>query len=312
VARTAGRGRRRAVRGVAVLALAAAVLVGTATQAGPAQQDVLLEPAAVHLGMLGPTPAPDPASLRVEWPLGGGPDPVVVPAPEPAPAEAPAPVQAGGTRAARPAAAPVAAAPVAAPQGVLPLPVNAGSSRQVVTVAAPSAGATTATLTAWQLGPAGWTPALGPVSARIGSRGVGQASESTTRTPAGTFPLTEAFGRAGNPGTALPYRLVDGDDWWVSDTASPLYNRYAECAPQTCPFDERAGENLAAAGAVYDQAVVIDYNRAGTPGAGSAFFLHVTNGAPTAGCVAIDAASLTAVMRWLDPGARPLIAIGVG
>ena len=58
--------------------------------------------------------------------------------------------------------------------------------------------------------------------------------------------------------------------------------------------------------------MVIDYNRGGTPGAGSAFFLHVSNGAPTAGCVAIPAGSLEALLTWLDPGARPLIAIGVG
>jgi L,D-peptidoglycan transpeptidase YkuD (ErfK/YbiS/YcfS/YnhG family) len=38
----------------------------------------------------------------------------------------------------------------------------------------------------------------------------------------------------------------------------------------------------------------------------------VTNGAPTAGCVAIDRGALVALLRWLDAGARPVIAIGVG
>ena len=107
---------------------------------------------------------------------------------------------------------------------------------------------------------------LGPVTARIGSAGVGQASESSTRTPAGTFTLTEAFGRSGNPGTALPYRVVDGDDWWVSDVHSARYNRSAECAPDACDFDVRTSENLYAAGSVYDLAAVIDYNTGGTPG----------------------------------------------
>jgi L,D-peptidoglycan transpeptidase YkuD (ErfK/YbiS/YcfS/YnhG family) len=183
---------------------------------------------------------------------------------------------------------------------------------QVVTVAAASATATTAKLTAWERVGTGWRIAVGPVTARIGSAGVGTASESSTRTPAGTFGLTEAFGRAGNPGTALPYRRVDGDDWWVSDVNSSRYNQYAQCAPGTCPFDERVSENLSAQGAVYDQAVVIDYNREGRRGAGSAFFLHITNGKPTAGCVAIDRASLEKLMRWLQPKARPVIAIGVG
>ena len=57
----------------------------------------------------------------------------------------------------------------------------------------------------------------------------------------------------------------------------------------------------------------IDYNRwPAVPGKGSAFFLHVTNGAPTAGCVAVPQASLLAIMKWLNPAARPLISIGVG
>ena len=193
------------------------------------------------------------------------------------------------------------------PLGVVP------PGTQVVTVVAPSAGSTTATLTAWQRGTNGWTPVVGPVTARVGAAGVGAASETTTRTPVGTFRLSEAFGRAANPGTALPYRVIDRNDWWVSDAASGQYNQYARCAPGTCPFDERAGENLYAAGAVYDNAVVIDYNRSpAVRGAGSAFFLHITNGTPTAGCVAIDRAALQQVMRWLQPGSSPVVAIGVG
>jgi L,D-peptidoglycan transpeptidase YkuD (ErfK/YbiS/YcfS/YnhG family) len=196
--------------------------------------------------------------------------------------------------------------------GGLPLPVNTISARQVVTVVAPSAGSTTAQLTAWERRSGRWTAVLGPLPARIGSAGVGTASETSTRTPAGTFTLTEAFGRAANPGTGLPYRVIDRQDWWVSDTASALYNRHARCAAGTCPFNEAAGENLYAQGTVYDHAVVIDYNRQGTPGAGSAFFLHVTNGAATAGCVAIGKGSLGTLLRWLNPGAAPLISLGVG
>ncbi|WP_448616275.1 L,D-transpeptidase family protein [Modestobacter sp. URMC 112] len=192
-----------------------------------------------------------------------------------------------------------------------PLPVATGPSTQVVTVVADHPGATTGRLVAWERRGTGWTPVLGPVPAQLGASGVGAASEGSTRTPAGTFTLSESFGRAGNPGTALPYRQVDGSDWWVSDVRSPLYNQYARCAPGSCPFDESAGENLWAQGAVYDHAVVIDYNRRGTtPGAGSAFFLHVSNGRPTAGCVAVDRGSLVTLMRWLDPARQPLIAIG--
>jgi L,D-peptidoglycan transpeptidase YkuD (ErfK/YbiS/YcfS/YnhG family) len=322
VAGGAARRSARALRTAALLVVTASLL-GVWVPAGvpaPAAGD-----AALHVGPPAPlrSEALDLGTLRPEVPGGYGTieQRAAQAAEEQAAAAAaqaaartssratPAPVS--STHPPTPKAPAVPTPPTPAPTA-LPLGVNAGASTQVITVVAPSSRSTTATLTAWELRPAGWTAVVGPLSARVGSAGVGRASESSTRTPAGTFTLTEAFGRAGNPGTALPYRLVNGDDWWVADVHSPLYNRYAHCAPSTCPFDEAAGENLGAAGHVYDQAVVIDYNRAGTPGAGSGFFLHITNGAPTAGCVAIDAGSLTTLMRWLDPGARPLISIGVG
>jgi L,D-peptidoglycan transpeptidase YkuD (ErfK/YbiS/YcfS/YnhG family) len=200
-----------------------------------------------------------------------------------------------------------------ASSGGLPLPVNTLSAKQVVTVVASSATATEARLTTWVRGAGGrWTPTISPVRARVGAAGIGNAHEGSTKTPAGTFTLTEAFGRAANPGARLPYRVVDRQDWWVSDVNSPQYNQHVRCAAGSCPFNEAAGENLYAQGAVYDHAVVIDYNRAGTPGAGSAFFLHVSNGSATAGCVSIDRSTLVSVLRWLDPQAKPLIAIGVG
>ncbi|NBH08395.1 L,D-transpeptidase family protein [Amycolatopsis sp. SID8362] len=180
---------------------------------------------------------------------------------------------------------------------------------QRITVRAGSAGATTAVLTAWQRTGGEWTKAYGPVPAQIGKNGVGQASEATARTPAGVWPLTEAFGTE-PAATRLPYREVTTSDWWVSDVKSPHYNTHFTCAPGTCPFDEAAGENLGEAGPVYANAVVIGYNRSPVvPGAGSAFFLHVTSGKPTAGCVAIPGADLTALLRWLDPARHPVIEI---
>jgi L,D-peptidoglycan transpeptidase YkuD (ErfK/YbiS/YcfS/YnhG family) len=195
----------------------------------------------------------------------------------------------------------------------LPLPVNTISAREILTVVAPSAGSTTAQFTAWERRSGRWTAVLGPMTARIGSQGIGAASETSTRTPAGTFTVTEAFGRSANPGSGLPYRVIDQQDWWVSDVTSPLYNQYKRCAAGTCPFNEAAGENLYAQGSVYDYAAVIDYNRGNiVRGSGSAYFLHVSNNAATAGCVAIDRTSLVSVLRWLKPAAMPLISLGVG
>ena len=186
------------------------------------------------------------------------------------------------------------------------------TTSQVVLVTAPIATSTTAMIEAWQRTGNGWKPVVGPVLAHIGADGIGHASESTSRTPAGLFSLTQTFGRAANPGTRQPWFHVTSNDWWVSDVHSPAYNTHQTCAVGSCLFNEAAGENLDQAGAVYDYAAVIDYNRwPARPGAGSAFFLHVTNGRPTAGCVATDRPTMIAILRWLDPRQHPMISLGV-
>ncbi len=231
---------------------------------------------------------------------------VAVPAAPPAVAPVPAAPAPAAPR------APAPAAPAAAP-GVPPrlagLPAR---TTQAILVDAPSPGATTATVSAWTRSGGSWTAFLPPTPAFLGRDGLGPSSEQTARTPAGTFPITQAFGRLADPGTALPYAHVGADDWWVGDTASPLYNTHQVCAPGRCRFDVRASENLEAAGHAYDHAIVIDANTDPVrPGAGSAYFLHIGDH-PTAGCVATDAGTVVRLMRWLTPGAHPEISLASG
>jgi L,D-peptidoglycan transpeptidase YkuD (ErfK/YbiS/YcfS/YnhG family) len=196
-----------------------------------------------------------------------------------------------------------------APSALHGIPIT---TSQVVLVTASQASSTTAVIETWQRAGTGWRPVLAAIPARIGAGGIGRASEWSTRTPAGLFSLTQTFGRAANPGTRQPWFHATTNDWWVSDVRSPAYNTHQTCAPGKCPFNEAAGEDLGQAGAVYDYAVVIDYNRWPVhPGAGSAFFLHVTSSRPTAGCVATDRAAVIAILRWLDPAKHPLISLGV-
>jgi len=212
-----------------------------------------------------------------------------------------------------PGGAPAAAAPADAglPPGV---PVPPAGTNQLVTVLVSSATSTSGVLRGWRREPGGrWAGALGPVSVRVGSDGVGAAREGVNRTPRGTFDLPSAFGRQPNPGTRMSYRRVGTSDWWVSDPHSAAYNTFRHCAPGSCGFDEAAGENLGRAGASYDYAVVIGYNTAPVrSGAGSAFFVHVDAGARSQGCVEVPRASELALLRWLDPAQRPRITIGLG
>ena len=57
----------------------------------------------------------------------------------------------------------------------------------------------------------------------------------------------------------------------------------------------------------YRHAVVMGVNKQRVPGNGGAFFLHSSDGGPTAGCVSIDDDTLVGIMKWLRPGA--LIAV---
>nr|WP_169650062.1 hypothetical protein [Rhodococcus sp. HNM0569]NLU84223.1 hypothetical protein [Rhodococcus sp. HNM0569] len=178
---------------------------------------------------------------------------------------------------------------------------SAGSAVQVVEVDGHGDG--TASVSLWVRSPLGWSRVLGPVPGFVGSDGItdGPARDGVPATPAGVFTLDSAFGTDPAPGGVLPYRQVDGDDWWVGDADSAAFDTHQRCAPGTCGFDESASENLAIP--QYALSVVMGVNPEHTPGAGSAFFLHVSDGTPTEGCVAIAKEPLTQIVRSLLPGA---------
>jgi L,D-peptidoglycan transpeptidase YkuD (ErfK/YbiS/YcfS/YnhG family) len=181
------------------------------------------------------------------------------------------------------------------------------SANQLITVRVSSSTATVAKLRAYDKVDGTWKLRFGPVTARVGAAGVGTASEGSTRTPRGSYPLTGAFGRLADPGTKMPYFKTDKYDWWDSNSSSPTYNQHVRRA--TSPGGP--SENLYSAGSVYDYAAVIGYNRQQVPGAGSAFFLHVSNSRSTGGCVAVSRKNMAWLLRWMNPAKNPWIRIGV-
>jgi L,D-peptidoglycan transpeptidase YkuD (ErfK/YbiS/YcfS/YnhG family) len=223
--------------------------------------------------------------------------PVPSAVPKPAPKPAPKPVAKRGQR--------------------LPIAGSTAGATRVITVTASSYGSTIATLQPWVAAPGGgWLKHGGAILAHVGSDGVSTApSETRSATPVGSFSLTQAFGAYSDPGTALPYFTTNSSDWWISQAGS-LYNTHQHCA-SGCGFTHGApNEHLAYELPYYRYAVVIDYNTRNAPGGvrqgrGSAFFLHVTDGNATAGCVAISQAHLVSIMKWLTPAAHPRILIGV-
>ncbi len=182
---------------------------------------------------------------------------------------------------------------------------RAGDAGQAVVVTAPGYGATTATLSTWQRSAGGWEPVHGPWPADVGRGGFappGEKREGDGRTPSGTYGFDFAFGVEPDPGVALSYRRVTGPSIvWDDMPSSPSYNLWVDGGQGEAMFQTP----------VYDYAAVIAYNTARTPGLGSAIFLHVSTGGPTAGCVALPVEGLLPVLRWLDPAQAPVVVMGV-
>jgi len=218
------------------------------------------------------------------------------------------------------AAAPSAAAPLARPASAtasaraVPSAQAAAAATsaapgQLVTVTAASYGATRAELTAYRRVDGRWRRVFGPWVAWIGRNGMarpGAKREGDGRTPSGTFGFGFFFGVDRDPGVRFPYRRIDASDVWDDDPSSPRYNEWVDdrdanpgAAPE--PMDVSA----------YDYGAVIAYNTARTPGLGSAIFLHINIGTPTAGCVTLPVGELLEILRWLNPAASPRITMGV-
>jgi L,D-peptidoglycan transpeptidase YkuD (ErfK/YbiS/YcfS/YnhG family) len=173
-----------------------------------------------------------------------------------------------------------------------------GNADQVVSV--DGLGDDRAMLVAWQRSATGWRAALGPDNSLIGADGIGaRPDDAVPVTPAGVFTLDSMFGTAPSPGVALPYQEIGPNDWWDVDSRSPAYNTHQVCAPKTCPFDESVSEQLTG----YKYAVVMGVNPGRAPRGGAAYFMHLSSGGGSAGCVTLDEPRLLAVMRWLRPGA---------
>ncbi|WP_433295502.1 L,D-transpeptidase family protein [Actinoplanes sp. CA-030573] len=237
-----------------------------------------------------------------------------------------------GTTAATTAAT-MAATMAGTTAATVPVPAP-GDARQVIVVTGRSMTSSYATLRAYQRGDDGrWHAAFPAMAARNGYAGWAPAAkrvQDTGTTPIGTFRITETFGLDANPGVRLPYRRVDGNDYWVGDQRDPrTYNLFEPSLSPSRTWRKTQAERLASYPVQYAYAAVIDFNRPSSvswnaqlheyvaknpadTARGSAIFLHVNGKGSTAGCVSVARPDLIRLLRWLDPGAHPRIVMGPG
>lgn len=180
------------------------------------------------------------------------------------------------------------------------------NSCQIITVV--STGVSNAEVTLWEYSSDNTWNSIAVTYGRLGSNGMKKSDavyEMDLCTPTGIYTLKEAFGISNNPGTLIPYRVLDGSEYWVDDENSKYYN--------TMQFGEANGrwisaEHLKSYTKAYDYSVVIDYNRYPiVPGKSSAIFLHCDTGNATLGCVAVDEKTMIDILKWLDPSKNPQI-----
>lgn len=189
-------------------------------------------------------------------------------------------------------------------------PGPSSAARQLIIVRAPAYGDTYATLSAYGLADGARSLALGPWVARVGFNGFappGGKREGDGRTPSGTFAFQFMFGVDADPGVHYPYRRVGEEDVWDDDPSSPLYNEWVDVRSADPGQDPEPMFQVPA----YDFGAVIAYNTSRVPGLGSAIFLHLGLGGPTAGCVSLPAVELVRLLRWMSPARHPEIEMGV-
>ena len=128
--------------------------------------------------------------------------------------------------------------------------------------------------------------------------------EGDGATPTGVHRITGMLFRPDRIARPAPWaRPIGPRDLWCDDPAHPAYNR-----PVRTPFDA-SHERLRRADRLYDLVLLTDWNEGGTPGAGSAIFLHRWRkpGHPTEGCIAFRPDHLRRLARRIRPGARLVV-----
>lgn len=221
-------------------------------------------------------------------------------------------------------AAPASSAPVAAASTGFPV----ADCRQLVLVVAPDFSASRATLRRFSRRDAkdGWRENGSPAACLLGRRGLGvgrgltppmpgpRKREGDRRTPAGLFSLPEAFGyasaqAAAKAGVRMPYRMVTDRSACLTDPASPHFGHVVGPGERS---DGRRQERMKRDDDANIWGLVIGHNQKDPePQAGSCVFINMrpAGGPPTGGSIGLPEAGVLALERWLDPAAKPLLAV---
>ena len=124
----------------------------------------------------------------------------------------------------------------------------------------------------------------------IGKSGLGKTKEGDAMTPVGDFKFNYAFGISPDPGcTAFEYQQVTEDDYWSGDQREGYHYNEMVSIKDYPDLNVEDSEHIVDYNYHYQYCLNISWNDDGTPGKGSAIFLHCLgpNKPYTGGCIAI-------------------------
>ena len=201
-------------------------------------------------------------------------------------------------------------------------------ARQMILVVTPDWDASRGRLYRYERAGEQWHAVEGGAEVAIGRKGAAwgiglhppqaglQKREGDGRSPAGVFALGTAFGAAASLQSAWPYAAMSVDHWCVDVVGSPWYDRIVDArtvgSAAVVGSSEPMRRDLHLQGDPrYMLGVVVDDNPQHEQGAGSCIFLHLWRrpGEPTAGCTAMSAADMEALLAWLRPGDAPVFVL---
>ncbi len=196
---------------------------------------------------------------------------------------------------------------VDSPEWVTKLPeAQDENTKQLFVVGAMGMDLTTATVSMNQRDSSGKWKQILSSPAYVGKNGMikdEERAEGCGRTPLGTYRFTKAFGISDDPGCALPYVKVDEDIYWSGDPREGM--RYNEMVniKDLPDLDPNECEHIIEYEYPYRYCLNIGFNEEGTPGRGSAIFLHCLGSAKpyTGGCVAVPENIMKLIMQRVDP-----------
>jgi L,D-peptidoglycan transpeptidase YkuD (ErfK/YbiS/YcfS/YnhG family) len=189
------------------------------------------------------------------------------------------------------------------PQWVVDLPA-ARDARQLFVVAGMGMELTTATISLHQRDENGNWKQLLSTPGFVGKNGLcldEDHREGCGQTPIGVYRFNKAFGIAPDPGCAIPYIQVDEDTYWSGDPGEH-YNEMVDIKdyPNLLMDDS---EHIVDYEYQYQYCLNISFNEAGTPGRGSAIFLHCMGPLKpyTGGCVAVPENIMKLILQQVQP-----------